>query len=152
MLSAVCDVKNATAFTDAVLMKKVGENLTVYSSDAEVRAYYENLGYETNTTFNLKRGEGFWFRSKTDGIRHVLVGVEESIRLDFHADKTEFVGMPGYRSVNLDEIFGDKPVKEIRFWDKNSSIWRKWQPNHVDSNMTEIPGVNGFYVCVKDGF
>jgi len=152
MLSSRCDIKHSTGFTDAVIMKMVGDHLVVVTDDNETKNYYEALGYETNSTLELSRGEGFWIRAEVNGTRHALNGVEESTTIHLKKDTTRFIGLPDWHMLDLDETFGNKPVKEVRFWDSNSSSWKKWQPNHVDTNLTQIVNGHGFYICVADDF
>ncbi len=152
MLSSRCDIKHSTGFRDTVIMKMVGDHLVVITDDNDTKSYYENLGYETNSTLELVRGEGFWIRAEVNGTRHALNGVEESTVIHLKKDTTRFIGLPDWHKLDLDETFGDKPVKEIRYYDSNTSQWKKWQPNHVDTNLTEIVDGHGFYICVADDF
>jgi len=152
MLSSRCDIKNATGFSDAIILKMVGDHLVAITTDEDVKSYYESLGYETNSSLELSRGEGFWIKAKTDGIRHALNGVEDSVSIHLKKDTTRFIGLPDWHSLDLDETFGDKPVKEVRYWDSNTSSWRRWQKNHYDTNLTQIVDGHGFYICVSDDF
>ena len=151
MLSSACDI-NATGFRDSVIMKKVGDRLVVVSDNNDTKAYYENLGYETNTTLELKRGEGFWIRSENNETHHRLNGEEHTTTIELKKDTTRFIGLAEYESLNLDEMFKDKPVKEIRYWDDNTTQWKRWQPNHVETDLNVIPHGHGFYICVADDF
>jgi len=131
-------------------MKMVGEKLVVMSSDSNTTSYYNALGYETNDTINLSRGEGFWVRAENNDTFHMLTGDESTTSLELKKDTTHFIGFAEYHEVDLDETFGDKPVKEIRYYDANTSRWQKWQPNHVDTNLTTIKDGHGFYICMSE--
>jgi len=151
MLSSVCDV-NELGFINSVIMKKVDDSLFVVTNDIDTKSYYETLGYDVNSTLSLHRGEGFWIRGKEDSILHVLTGEERTSTLELKKDNTHFIGLPEYHTLNLDETFGEKPVKEIRYFESNSSTWKKWQPNHVDITISSITNGDGFYICVADDF
>ena len=152
MLSSRCDIKNATGFHDTVILKKVGNILVAISDNNQTLNYYRTLGYETNTSLSLFRGEGFWIRAENNGTRHTLNGAEETVTIQLKKGTTRFIGFPDYHLLDLDEVFGDKPVKEIRYWDTNISTWRKWQPNHAKTDLTTISDSHGFYICIADDF
>jgi RHS repeat-associated protein len=151
MLSSVCDV-NELGFINSAIMKKVDDTLLVVTNNTDTKSYYETLGYDANSTLFLHRGEGFWIRGKEDGILLTLVGEEKTSTLVLKKNNTHFIGLPEYHTLNLDETFGEKPVKEIRYFESNSSTWKKWQPNHVDTTISSITNGDGFYICVADDF
>lgn len=149
MLSSKCDINESIEFKDTTIMKMVDDGLEVITDDEPIANYYRSLGYKVGNTLELNRGEGFWVVSREDNITHEFIGNESTVAIELKKNTTRFIGLPHTKEIDLDSLFRDKGVVEIRHFDTPTNSWKSWQGDHSNTDISSIVDGRGFYICVS---